>query len=457
MTSYASGGETPATVVCPLSIRQQHRNLVRYAVHMSMIYLAAPAVYVGNLDAVLLNKLGYSDKVANLPAAAYLWSTAPLMVLFAWYFCYVRMLKPVLVASYAVSVIAGLIAVVSLLQPTSDWLVATMVVRAMLLGCSLGICSIFEWEILARGVDEQRRGFALGLAFGVGPVLAVISSLGTQLVLDGKLGPLRTGTLDFPADFIFLFATSTLIMAIPAISSTRYIVPFPPTESPREPLISGVLGGFREFLGSRLLVFATVGFLLTMLGSDTVLPSVVLYTKEAIGEAPQKYAGYQFAMRFGFKVAAGFALGWMLVRTNPRAGLLTTTSLCLAGLIWALSVTGQWYLVSFGLLGAGELYYVYYTNYLTSSSPASQVRRNLAYANLLALPVAFAPVLFGVISDSYGLSFSIELAAVLLVGTLFLVYWTLPRRPNASPVDSALMGPVASTVTNPKSIESVPI
>ena len=86
MTPDASSDETLVKADCPLSIRQQHRNLVRFAVHISLIYLAAPIVYVGNLDAILLNKLGYSDKVANLPASAYLWTSAPFLVLFTWYF-----------------------------------------------------------------------------------------------------------------------------------------------------------------------------------------------------------------------------------------------------------------------------------------------------------------------------------------------------------------------------------
>ena len=198
-----SGDDTAASAACPLSVRQQNRNLVRFAVHMSLIYLAAPVVYVGNLDAVLLNKLGYTDKVANLPAAAYLWTTAPFLVLFTWYFCRVRMLKPVLVASYAV--IAARRADrgrSALLQPHSNWLVAALVVRATLMGWCLGIVNVFEWEILARGVAEQRRGLALSLAFGFGPILAVLSSFGTQLVLDGRLGPISMGRLGFSLGFL---------------------------------------------------------------------------------------------------------------------------------------------------------------------------------------------------------------------------------------------------------------
>jgi hypothetical protein len=425
------GEELPAKEACPLSARQQNWNLMRFGFHMSLIYLAAPVLYVGNLDAVLVNGLGYSDTVANLPAAAFRWTTGPFLVLFTWYFCYVRMLKPVLVASYAVSAAAGLIVVVGLFQPHSNWLVAALVVHAMLIGWSMGVANLFEWEILSRGVAEQRRGLALGLAFGLGPVMAVLSSLGTQLVLDGNLGPISMGTLGSPWNYSILFLSSVIILAVPAISATRYIIPTPPVEVIREQLISGVFGGLGDFFKNRLLMLTSIAFLLVMLGSTTILPSVVLYTKEAIGEEPQKYAGYQFVLRFAFKAVAGLLLGWMLARTHPRAGLLAVTILCFAGLIWALLVPGPWYLLSFGLLGAGEQYGVYYPNYLISCSPTARVRRNLAYSQLLAMPVTLGPVLFGVISDNCGLRCSIEVAAVLLFGTILLVQYALPRRPAA--------------------------
>lgn len=435
MAPVVSEREDSAKSTCPLSVRQQNRNLVRFAFHISLIYLAAPVVYVGNLDAVLLNRLGYSDKVANLPASAYMWTSAPFLVLFTWYFCHVRMLKPVLVASYAVMAGAGLIAVAGLLHPDANWLVVALVAHAILTGWSAGVANLFEWEILARGVVEQRRGFALSLAFGFGPLMAVFSSLGTQLVLDGRLGPLVAGRLSFPWDYISLFGASILILTVPAFSAMRYIIPLPAVEVAREKLLSGVFGGLGDFLKNRLLILAAIGFLLVMAGNSMILPNVVLYTKEVLGEEPQLYAGYQFVLRFGFKMAAGLLLGWLLVRTHPRAGLTATTLLSLIGLAWALFVPGKWFLVSFGILGSGELYGVYYPNYIISCSPTSMVRRNLAYANLLALPVSLAPLMFGMLSDTYGLRCSIELAALLLAGTIIFVQLALPRRPGIDTVD----------------------
>ena len=427
-----SGGQSPDKLVCKLSTHLQKRNLIIFGINKSMVYLAAPAVYVGNLDAVILNKLGYCDKMANLPAAAYLWSTAPFLVVFAWFFCQVRMLKPILVASYVAIAVGGLIAAGGLIDPQSNCLITALIMRATLLGWCGGVAGLFEWEILARGVAEKRRGLALSLAFGLGPILAVIGSLGSQMVLSGRLGPWVIGKMAFPLDFIGIFLASTIIMGVPVVLSMFYVVPLPEVEIRRQPFVAGIFGGLGDFLGNRLLMLTTVALLLMILGSDTILPNVVLYTKEAMGESPQQYAGYQFALRFGFKAVVGLLLGWMLTRTYPRAGLAATTGLCLAGLVWALAVPGKWYLLSFGILGAGELYYVYYQNYIISCSPASRVRPNLAYASLLALPATFAPVAFGMISDAYGLKSSIEVAIVILVVALLLVQLALPRWPNAS-------------------------
>src|SRR4051812_34466705 len=45
---------------CPLSAREQTRNLVLYGINVTLVYLAAPVVYVGLMQAALLEKLGAS-------------------------------------------------------------------------------------------------------------------------------------------------------------------------------------------------------------------------------------------------------------------------------------------------------------------------------------------------------------------------------------------------------------
>ena len=66
------------------------------------------------------------------------------------------MLKPVLIASYAVMAGTGVIAVACLLQPSPSWVAVALVVHAILMGWAGLTANFFEWEILARGVEERR-------------------------------------------------------------------------------------------------------------------------------------------------------------------------------------------------------------------------------------------------------------------------------------------------------------
>ena len=77
-----STGKT--SVDCPLSGREQTRNIILYAAINSLVYLAAPVLYVGLVQAALLEKLGADKTTANLPASLVLW-IQPIPVLIAWF------------------------------------------------------------------------------------------------------------------------------------------------------------------------------------------------------------------------------------------------------------------------------------------------------------------------------------------------------------------------------------
>ena len=428
--SESTSEDSAAASDCPLSRRQQTRNLVLFGVNKSLTYLAGCVVYVGNVDAVLLKKLGYSDKIANLPLTALGWTMAPFMILITWYFCQVRLLKPMLVGAYLAIAGTGAAMLVALLQPASGLVLAVDVARATVMGWCIGIIAFYEWEILIRGVTEKRRGLALSIAYGFGPGLAVLGSFVMQLVLDAKLGPLTISKIPYPWNFAILFGASLPIMATAAFLSTLYVVPQPRVDVVRQPLFSGVFGGIRNFLSYRLLVTIAIVYMLVAMGSSAILPNMTLHTRDALGEPPENYVGYQYALRFGFKIAVGFMLGWLLLRTNAKMTMLASISLCVAGMIWAMTISGKWYLLAFGILGGGELCCVYYQNYLISCSPKSMVRRNLAYAGVLMMPVVFMPVIYGSISDAFGLLMSFKIALGLLVTALLVVIFLLPARPR---------------------------
>ncbi len=75
------------------------------------------------------------------------------------------------------------------------------------------------WEVMGRGSDESRRGLALGLAFGAGPLLAVLGSLGQTALLGGDLFGWHFGGLEYPRNFIILFAAGVPVMGLAAAVS----------------------------------------------------------------------------------------------------------------------------------------------------------------------------------------------------------------------------------------------
>jgi hypothetical protein len=419
---------------CPLTGRQQTRNLVLVGVNTGLSYLASPVLYVGVVHAALGEQLRASATVANLPASAYLvLSALPLFV--SWYFPRVSQLKAILVTCYAALAAGSAVVTAVLLWPVPDWLrLAVLVLHGGVVGGARTVAVACEFEVLGRGVSETRRGMALGLAYGVGPVLAIAGALASQLLLTGQLGPLRVPRLAFPENFAALFAATVPIMGLGAFLSSRFIIPQPAQEAGRQPFLTGVFGGLGEFLGRRVVLIGMLSAVVVLAGYQ-IISNLTLYTKEVLGEAPAQYAGYQNMVRFACKAVAGVLLGWLLTRTHPKAGVLVTALVGLAAVGWAVVAPGYWFLLSFALLGAGELFGIYVTNYLLCCAPAAQVRRYMAFTMLTLFPAAPAGMLFGSLVDFFpgapatGFRLSFLTAASFIAAGIVLALW-LPARPG---------------------------
>ncbi len=417
-----------------LDLRLQKRNALVYASLTSLIYLAAPVLYVGFTQAAFCERLGASKMVANLPSTAYL-LMAGFPVIIAWLVPQTRRLKISLSIAYLTSAAMGAIVTLVILLPGSAWdsfRIASLVVHAVVLGGANGVVWTFNWEALARGVAESRRGRAFTLAFGIGPIFAVVGSLGSQLILTNNVfgwQPPLWQPISYPYNFALLFGASTPIMGLAAYLARLYVIPVPRVDAQRKPFVTAVLGGFGRFLSYRLILIACVSYLLFYAG-HTVQNNMVLYTKEVVDLPAEALVGYQNALRFSCKVLAGLLLGWVLIRTSPRTCMVLTTLLDLAGVLWILFARGMSFLFAFGLSGAGELMGVYYPNYIVCCSPKSQIRRNMALVALISAPVGFAPALLGRIADTWSLTTSFWVAAAVMVGTLILVTATLPAHPH---------------------------
>jgi hypothetical protein len=321
----------------------------------------------------------------------------------------------------------------ALLSPVSNEVqIATVIAHGAVTGGTLSLAIALLFEILGRGVSTVRRGHALGLGYGIGPIFAVVGALIVQWVLptenDGTVG-----------GYTFLFAASVPVVCLAAVISGLFIIPLPEHEHARVPFWQGVFGGLGEYLATPVLRHATTASVLVLAGY-CCLDNMTLYTRRVLGTEPEAYVGYQQGLRFSFKIATGLMAGWLLTRSHPKALLLLTAMIGVAAVSWALCSSGLWYLVSFGLLGGGELFSVYILNYVLTSSPPKDIRRNLGFAVLLLmLVVPFGPI-YGAISDHIGALHSAELGfragfatalAILLLGLAATL--RLPAHPRPTP------------------------
>ena len=421
---------------CPLTDREQTRNIIIFASTQGLLYLAAPVIYVGLVQAALFDKLGASKVLSNAPLGVF-HSMAIVPVLVAWFVPYVRHLKTVICCGYLLYAGTGAIVVGALCLPTPTFVIPAVLLHALTVGAAGGTIAAFIWETVGRSISERRRGQALALAFGGGPVWAVIGSLSTQFVLEGGLGASPVNGLGFRWDFAVLYGATIPSTVLAAFLATKFIIPQPTVELVRKPFFEGCFGGFGDYFRTRWILIALIAYILVYSG-ESIMPTITLYTNTAIGADPKDYVGYQQALRFGCKGVAGFFLGWLVTRLHPKGSLVATALMCVAGVLWALVPSGKWFLLSFGFLGAGELMGAYFPNYILSCSAKSKMRRNLAFTSLCLTPVGFVAVIYGQIVDRFasagnelrGFQMSFSTSLVLLITGIAVVVFGLTRRPQ---------------------------
>lgn len=390
-----------------------------------LIYLAAPVMYVGVVQAALCDKLGANATVSNLPFAAYqLGQVAP--VFFAWLVPH-RFERGAVV--WAAGTICALIASVTLalLLPLPDRVrIAAVVLQGLVQGLLTSSMQVFMFQCLNRGTSLEGRARALKQTFTLGPIFAVAGSLAAQFLLDP-----RTSFLRYPYDFVLLYGISAPCLAGVAWLSSRYRL-LEVEDEPAQPLLSYIAGGAKAYAAVRALVLLWFAYLLWNCTLGAVA-NLSLYTREAVGRDPKDLSGLIMAIRFGCKSAGGFLFGLLAVRYGLRSSVLATTGFFAAGMAWAWAAPGVTYLVVFGLLGAGELGGAYIPNLGLALSPVASGARNLSILTLATPASGFAPALHGWLTDHYGFpaSFLFGLATALLA--CLLVLRIPPVKPERGP------------------------
>jgi MFS family permease len=386
-----------------------------------LIYFAAPVTYVGVVQAALCDKLGAGATVANLPAAANL--VGHLAPVFVSWCIPLRLERSVLVwANVVISVLLAVICAVLILPLGSSVQIALVIGQSLVIGFISGVSSVYMYQCLGRGTSQQGRAKALKRTFMLGPISAVIGSLGAQFVLGGGIS-----ALPYPYDFALLY-----LIGIPCRLSAAWVSHgydlVPLEEEPRPAFWVYITESLKSFMQVRAMVLLWMSYVLWY-STLNAMPNLSLYTREAMGRDPKDFSGFIMALRFGFKCLAGWGLGWIAIRWGARAPVTASVLLLAGAVLWAWIVPGHLYLLAFGLLGAGELGGAYIPNYALAISPPAAGARNLAIL-MLATPVSgLAPPIHGALTDYFGFSASFTFAIATALVSLWLIL-RLPSQPQ---------------------------
>jgi len=384
----------PESYVSRITEEMTRRNGWIFLVSYLLIYFAAPAIYIGIVQAALIDKLGASSMMANLPLSAYKFgSFAPLVV--SWLAPH-RFEKHVIVWANIVTASVLTLVLLTLVLPVSSSVrIGALIVQGLVQGLSGSTSMVFQLQCLTRGTTSEGRIRVLKRTFSLTPLAAVAGSLFAQWLLDPQFA-----WFDFPYDFAMVYLVAIPCIAGVAYVSTRYDLA-PLEDEPRRLFFGHLFLTVKEFASSRSLTLAWFAYLLWYM-TLAIIPNLSLYSKEALGADPQDYSGIMMALRFGCKALGGYVLGWIAMRYGLRGSAFTAVALLAAGILWGWSVPGFPYLLAFGFIGAGELGGTYFPNFVAVLSSAEAGTRNLALVQLAPPVSSFAPTLHGALADTWG-------------------------------------------------------
>jgi hypothetical protein len=410
----------------PITANMNSRNGRVYMFSVLLMYLTAPVAYVGVVQAALCDELGASSTVANLPASAYmLGAFAPFFV--SWVVP-PRWEKQAVVLGWCLNAATqGLVASVLMFVEDNSLRIGSVIFQSLLYGITASASQVLMFQCLNRGTTLEGRTRTLRLTYAIGPIAAAASSLAAQWVLTHNLPYFA-----FPRDFGLLYLCAAPLTAGVALLTLRYRL-VEVESRPNPPFLRYFKESVTSFARYRPLLLAWIAYILWY-SVVFATPNISLYSREALGRDPKDFAGVIMALRFGMKAVAGFMLGAFALWKGVRAPLIACILLVGGAVLWAWLVPGYPYLLSFGIMGAGELAGIYFPNYIISVSPLAAGTRNLALLEMAGPVAGGSPALHGFLTDRFGFqgSFLLGLAAAAfsLAIVLFLPSVAVRRDPQ---------------------------
>ncbi len=385
-----------------------------------LIYFSAPVIYVGIVQAAFCDKLGASATIANLPSATYfLGYIFPFIC--SWLFS-PKWERGVAQMSLLTVASSMLLVCVVVFLPFPSWLRISVVIgQGLIIGISNSLTNLYLFKCLARGTTALGKVRALKYAFGLGPIAAVLGSLGAQYVLAAKIH-----WLQYPYTFGALYLVTFPCMLLCAVLTSRYQLLEVPEEK-HPPFFGYLIASINSFRLDRRLALTWLAYLSWYFTVNS-MANISLYTNEAVGRSPLELAGLILAIRFGSKALAGFLFGNIASRYGERLTMISTVIFAAAAVSWPFFASGYEYLLAFGLMGAGELGGVYFMAYVLSISSAGSATRNLALLSLAGPISSLSPVIHGALTDRFGFHASFAFGTV-TAGLSLLLLFNLKRDP----------------------------
>jgi len=404
-----------ASRITSISPEMDRYNGRLYFFSYLLIFLCAPIDYVGVVQAALCNRLGTSHTIANLPAATY--SLGYILPFFLSAVIPYRLERALLTLANVVTAASTAIVCVVLFFPFSTPIrVAAVIIQGGIVGLSACTADVYTFQCLGRGTTEIGRDRIFKLTFTISPLFGVAGSLIAQFILGGGIPRVR-----FPYDFGLLYFFCLPCMGGVAFLSSRYKMIWL-EERPRSPIFQSVSTQLRSYAANRNLVLLWFAYLFWFFSINSS-PNLSLYALKALGKSPSLLAGLSMALTFGGKSIGGFILGAVAVRRGSLAASGVSTLLAGGALAWACLVPGYSYLLSFAFIGAGALGGTYFPNCVFSFSPPSSSTSDLAVLSLTRPVSSIAPMIYGVLADSYGFRASF----IFGMATAALAWWLVCR------------------------------
>ncbi len=288
-----------------------------------------------------------------------------------------------------------------------------------------GMGSVVYADIFARAIPARRRGRFAGSKQLIGYALAVLAGYFVKWVLGN---PER---FPFPNNFAIILAASAATLAIALIGFA--LIKEPPTPEHRVLKHRNAIWGaaLMLFKSSRSLQWLLVVQSLIML-TLAVAPFFVVHAKQDLG-IPLGTVGIYLSLQMAGAAVSNILWAWLSDHHGNRSVIIgiAFAAMLAALLAWLTPASLGWlYGGVFILLGSAiSGSSVGFANIILEMADAATLPVCVALRNTALLPVAFAPLLIGILARwlSYPLMFAVAAGVALAAFLLGIFFLPEPR------------------------------